>query len=306
VNFLVPLSFFGLCFAWTFSWFAIKLQTASGVRVEYSVAYRFFIASIIVFIIAKFAKQRIKISIPELLLLIIIGICNCGVNFILIYIASEHVVSGVIAMLSPISIIACEILISIYERRVPSPKTIVSALVGILGIYVFVYDIIHLGSGYGSKAGFGILLVLVEVLIFAIGCILLSILKKKYCTPLYSSIGYSAMFGSCISICIGLSMHSGAFFDLSMRYTLGLLYSTFISSVLGFICFYYLIEKIGSVKANYTSLIYPITAMVVSSYCEGYSCSMSSIIGVFFILFALVIEFVHWGALLSPKRQVLT
>ena len=57
------------------------------------------------------------------------------------------------------------------------------------------------------------------------------------------------------------------------------------------IFFFYLIQKIGSAKANYTALVYPMLALATSAYFENFVFNIFNLVGFALIIVALAIEF---------------
>jgi hypothetical protein len=53
-----------------------------------------------------------------------------------------------------------------------------------------------------------------------------------------------------------------------------------------------MIQKVGSIRANYMALVYPVIALITSSYLEGFSFNAFSATGLTLILTAIAIEFI--------------
>ena len=65
---MIILAFIGMCFAWGFSWFAMKLQISTQlVAPEISLFYRFFAVSILMFAVSWLSKARLKLKKTELI-----------------------------------------------------------------------------------------------------------------------------------------------------------------------------------------------------------------------------------------------
>jgi drug/metabolite transporter (DMT)-like permease len=67
--------------------------------------------------------------------------------------------------------------------------------------------------------------------------------------------------------------------EMTAPYLLSLFYLALFGSVLAFWAYLTLIGNIGMDKAAYTSLVFPVVALLISTVLEGYSWSVSAIFG---------------------------
>ena len=286
------LAFIGICLAWSFSWFAMKLQIDSFVPIEISLLYRFVATLICMAILCLIARQRLKIKKQELPFLFIIGICNFSLNFLLGCYATMRMPSGMVAVIFSLSIITSEIMSSFADKRKIEKKVILSSLVGFAGLAFFVVPSIDF-TGHTSStkmlSGLGIIMMMVTV--YSFGQVLVTKNRKLNNTPLYTTITYGCLFGAAFLLAVNFILGNKFTFDLSPSYTLSLAYLVLIASVIAFICIFYLINTIGSAKTNYSALIYPIIALITSSFLEGFKFSFINSIGVALVISALAIEF---------------
>jgi drug/metabolite transporter (DMT)-like permease len=134
------LAFIGMSLAWSFSWFAMKLQVDSNVPLELSVFYRFISTSILMFALCLVSKQRLWLKKSELKFFLYIGLTNFCLNFLLGYYAVQFVASGVLATIFSLSIISSEIILAKVEKRKIAKKILLSSLVGFIGLIFLVQD----------------------------------------------------------------------------------------------------------------------------------------------------------------------
>lgn len=286
---MVALAFIFLSLAWSLSWYAMRLQVDSFIPPELSVFYRFFLATILMFILCFITKQRMKLTKNEIFYLTIIGFCNFFANFAIGYSAAKYVASGVIAVIFSLCIITSEFFSAYFDNRKIEKKVIISSLIGFAGLIFFVFPLMSFSSQ--NKAVIGCLMSVVMMFIYSFGGSLVSRNKKLNHTPLYTTISYGMLFGTIFSFAFNLMRGNEFTFDFSPSYVLSLAYLTLIAATLAFICLFYLIEKIGSARANYTALIYPTIALVISSFLEDFQFNSLSVFGLILIISALVIEF---------------
>ena len=74
-------------------------------------------------------------------------------------------------------------------------------------------------------------------------------------------------------------------FDSNPSYIFSLIYLAVAASAITFVCYLILIREIGSTRTAYTSLLFPVVALIISTMAGEYSWSLYSLIGVIFILF---------------------
>ena len=72
--------------------------------------------------------------------------------------------------------------------------------------------------------------------------------------------------------------------DLSAPYLLSLVYLALFGSVIAFGCYLSLVGRIGPGRAAYTTLLFPVVALALSTIWEDYQWTMSGLCGVALIL----------------------
>lgn len=290
---MLILAFIGMCLAWGFSWIAMKLQVESFVAPEVSLFYRFFAVTVLMAGLCFITKTRLKPFRTEWRYFILIALTNFCINFIIGYHASKYIPSGIIAVIFSLSIIVSEVLKNLFDGKKIEKKIIISSLFGSLGLLCFVLPNINFeNNSENNNTLIGITLALIMMIIFSLGNYIVEKNKKHNHTPLFTSITFGSGIGSFYLLIINLITKNQFTFDYSTKYTLSLIYQIIFASIVAFICFYYLIQNIGTVKANYTALIYPIIALLVSSFYENFKFTFLGTFGLALIIGALAIEFI--------------
>lgn len=293
---MILLAFISMSLAWSFSWFAMKLQVDSLVPPELSVFYRFAATSLLMFALCFFAKQRTWLLGREIKFFIFIGLTNFFLNFVIGYFAVHYIPSGVIATIFSLSIITSEIISSFVDRRKIEKKVIVSSVLGVIGLMIFILPTIHFGEKADAlKTLTGLAMSLVMMLVFSAGSVAVGKNRQVNGTPLYTSIAFGSAFGSGYLLLFNLLRGNEFVFDSSAKYLCSFAYLVFAASVVAFICLFYLIQKVGSTKANYTALVYPVIALITSAFLENFEFKILSVVGLVMILLAIAIEFAPSG-----------
>lgn len=286
------IAFIGMSLAWSFSWFAMKLQVDSFVAPEISLFYRFFSVSILMMILCIINKKRLKPFRTEWKFFIFIALTNFCLNFIIGYHTTKYIPSGMIAVIFSLSIITSEIFKTLFDNKKIESRVILSSLIGFVGLLFFIFP--NLKFNENSKIydfAFGIFLAILMMIIFSFGNYLVEKNKNQNHTPLFTSIAFGSFLSSIYLLIINFALNNQFTIDFSTKYIASLLYQIFFASIVAFLCFYYLIQKVGTVKANYTALAYPTIALIISSFFESFEFTILGCIGLIFIVLALALEF---------------
>ena len=77
------------------------------------------------------------------------------------------------------------------------------------------------------------------------------------------------------------------------------MYLSIFGSAVAFGCYLALMRKIGSARAAYTSVLFPVVALLVSTLVEDYRWSVPAVTGILFIVAG------NWLALKKPKEKLI-
>jgi len=290
-NNIIILAFVGMCLAWGFSWYSMKLQINSPVEAEVSLFYRFTIVSMLMFLVCFFTKTRLKLKKDEWSRLPFIALCNFSLNFFIGYHATKVIASGIIAVIFSLSVITSELIKSYLDNHKMSKKIIVSGIFGTIGLIFFVTP--SLIDSQKPIPAVGFVYAFCMMLVFSFGNYLVANNNKQNRTPLFTTISYCSAFGALYFLLYIVIAGYKFSFDYSVTYVGSLIYQIFFASIMAFICLYYLIAQIGAAKANYTALVYPTIALTVSSFFENYKFNVLNIMGLLLIIMALSFDFFY-------------
>jgi drug/metabolite transporter (DMT)-like permease len=73
-------------------------------------------------------------------------------------------------------------------------------------------------------------------------------------------------------------------FDTTVVYIGSLIYLALFGSVIAFGCYLKLIGKIGADRAAYATMLFPVVALAISTFYEGYQWAAHSIVGMVLVL----------------------
>lgn len=90
-----------------------------------------------------------------------------------------------------------------------------------------------------------------------------------------------------------LSLAQGASFAVNWTasYTLSLVYLAVFGSVVAFTFYFTLVGRIGASQAAYSTLLFPLVALTVSTFYEGYQWHTNAVMGLALILLGNLVMF---------------
>ena len=243
-----------------------------------SVAYRYLLAGLILLVGAALFGKRILLTPAEHLWCVGQGALMFGINYWLTYLAAAHITSGIIAVFFAGTSGLTMLFSAVLMRTWPAGRAVLGALLGIVGIALVFWPEIARVSLAGPEIQSG-LLVLVSVAMFATGG-LVGARNGIVGMPRFATIGWAMLYGGLV-MCVLVLVRGETFgIDLRRSYILSFLWLTLLASVLVFILYFTLVERIGAEKASYATVLFPLVALIVSTIFEKYSWPWQALIGV--------------------------
>jgi drug/metabolite transporter (DMT)-like permease len=126
-------------FCWSPTWYLIKFQLGY-VDPLVSVFYRFLIAAIIFFIYLSIKKQNLKFSINHHFWFLFFGTCLYSINYVFFYLSNTYLISAFPAIVFSTVVIMNILGETFYFKKKPSVKTLIGALIGMIGIIIIFND----------------------------------------------------------------------------------------------------------------------------------------------------------------------
>ncbi|HTJ95469.1 MAG TPA: EamA family transporter [Pararobbsia sp.] len=286
---------------WGTTWLAIKWQLGV-VPPPVSIAYRFGIASIVLFLILLVMRRQLwppRAAWPYLLAQ---GVALFCCNFLCFYYAERTVPSGMVAVIFSIAPILNSINGRLFLGRPLQPVVVLGSLVGLAGIFcLFLPELTHVLPGQGGSLP-GLLIALLGTLCFSTGSLLSSRMQAIGLHPLLTN-SWAMLIGAGV-LAAGSALAGLSFVpEPSARYIGALLYLAVPGSVIGFTAYLMLVGRIGPERAAYCTVLFPIVALTVSTIFEGYQWTLLAAAGIVLILLGNVIAFSGNGKVrVSPRR----
>ncbi|WP_444994850.1 DMT family transporter [Aliikangiella sp. IMCC44359] len=284
---------------WGSTWIMITFQLGK-VDPIISVVYRFFLASLFLFIFCFLRKKSFNFTIKDHGLILLQGLLLFGFNYWLTYIGISKITSSLAAILST-SIVYFNVLFSYLLLGDKIRKEVlVGATVGVVGIILIFMPELKFEQNK-ETVWYGIALVLCGSVFASLGNIISAKTQRRKVPVIQANalgMGYASIFIGTIALLNG----SNFTFDYSASYIGSLLYLALFGSVIAFSAFLTLVGRIGPDKAAYVTLVFPVIAMILSTFFENYSWTLEGVIGLFAILIGNFIAMGKYRNLSFYKR----
>ncbi len=277
------LLYFTTTFLWGTTWLAIKFQLGT-VPPTWSIVYRFALAAALLLLYCMIKKHPLRFSLKQHVAMAVqAAFLFCG-NYILFYLGSEYLSSGLVALIFAGIIIFNILLGRIFLGILIERRVLVGALIGLLGLGTVLWSELALPSSHSMlHALLGISLCIAATIFASFGNIM-STFNQKYALPVLQSNALGMAYGALFTLFIALLLGQAPTFQWDARYILSLLYLSLLGSVAAFGCYLTLIGRIGPARASYSFVLIPIIALLISTSVENFHWHAGAFIGIALIL----------------------
>lgn len=261
---------------WGSTWIAIGFQLS--VAPEVAVAYRFALATLILMAWCAIRRLPMRFSLRDHVFMAALGTCLFSVNYVLIYIASAHLTSGLLAVVFSTIVIMNILNGAIFFRRRPETRTVIGAVIGMAGIsLVFARDLAAFDLATGGSIG--LLVSLAGSYIASLGN-MASARNQGHGIPVVQANAFGMLYGTLLLFGYILIAGVPLSFDTSPSFIAALVYLALFGSVIGFGTYLTLLGKIGPDRASYSSVMFPVVALLLSTWFEDFTWTTNIVLGV--------------------------
>ncbi|MCE1234814.1 MAG: DMT family transporter [Hyphomicrobiales bacterium] len=268
-------------FAWSTSWIAMKAQVAT-VAAEPALFWRFVLSATVMW--GWVAVKRLPVRFPWRLHLgfAAMGFFIFSMNFDLFYHGAKGLPSGLLSVVfSLASVINLLMGRAIFGQRI-APRVLIGGLLGFSGVAAMFWPRIA-GADFDAAAATGLALCVLGTTFFCTGNMLSTAIQKRG-APVISATAWGMTWA--VGILGVATLISGAGFgvDLSVPWVGSLLWLSLVSSVAAFWAYLTLLGRIGAARAGYSTVMFPVFALAISTVFEGYQWSAPAVVGLLAVL----------------------
>jgi len=277
---------------WGTTWIAIYWQ-AGDVATLVSVFYRFAIAAALflplLMLLGKFTKIKMQqTNKRDHLFFFLQGLCLFSVNFIFFYTASQYIISGLVAV-----IFAMATLFNVFNqwliwRKKPPLSIYIASLLGLSGLVLLFWQQLT-STANVEHILYGILFSVAGTYCFSLGNMISMRHSQNGIKP-WTSNAYGMIYG--VGILLVAIQLFGVEWSWDSRpiYIGSLFYLAIPGSIIGFTVYLALVARIGANKAAYTTVLFPLVALTISTVVEGYQWDLLAFMGLALVVSGVIIS----------------
>ena len=273
---------------WGTTWIAIKLQLGE-VAVAVSIVYRFALAAAVLFAVLMLSGRLQKVDGRGQLICLAQGVCLFCINFLCFYTASQWIPSGLIAVIFSTATLWNALNARVFFKQKIAANVLAGGALGLAGLGLLFWPELA-GHAASRETLLGIGLALIGTLCFSAGNLLSSLQQKAGLKPLTTN-AWGMLYGALMLVLICLVSGTPFTFEWSTRYVGSLLYLAIPGSVIGFTAYLTLVGRMGPERAAYCTVLFPVVALNISVFLEGYEWTLTALFGLLLVMLGNVLVF---------------
>ncbi len=254
-----------------------------------SIFWRFAIAALVMTLIAKLCGRLHRLTLRDQLLCLIQGCCVFSFNFVCFYHAAQWINSGLESVIFSMAVLFNAINSFLFFKIRPPVSFFPAALLGIAGIVLLFWRDLT-ATRIEPRLFIGIGLSALGTLGFSLGN-MISLRHQRRGLDILTTNSQAMLYGALVMGTLALSQGANFMPPLSARYLGSLLYLALFGSVIAFVAYFTLVSHIGAGQAAYSTLLFPLVALAISTLYEGYVWHPSAVAGLLLILTGNLVMF---------------
>lgn len=273
---------------WGTTWIAIFLQQGP-VSAPVSIFWRFAVASVTMLAILLATRRLRPLALRDHLFCVLQGCCVFCFNFWCFYTAAAHINTGLESVIFSMAVLFNAINGFIFFRQQPPARFWLAAALGLVGIITLFWDDL-LSNGLNASLLWGIGLSALGTYGFSLGN-MLSMRHQRRGLETLTTNSWAMLYGTLVMGAIALVRGDDFTLQWTLSYMGALLYLALFGSVIAFGAYFTLVGRIGAGKAAYSTLLFPLVALTISTFYEGYVWHSNAVIGLALILVGNLVMF---------------
>lgn len=281
---------------WGTTWIAIYLQQGP-VSAPVSIFWRFAVASSVMIVALLVSGKLRKLSGRDHLFCLLQGGCVFCFNFWCFYTAAAWINTGLESVIFSMAVLFNAVNSFIFFGQKPSLRFYIAAGLGLTGIVTLFWQDL-LNSGFNHSLLLGIGLSALGTFGFSLGN-MISLRHQKKGLEVLTTNSWAMLYGTLLIAVIALVRGDKFMPQWTFSYISALLYLAIFGSVIAFGAYFTLVGRIGPSKAAYSTLLFPLVALTLSTAYEGYIWQVNAIAGLLLILLGNLVMFARPEALMG-------
>lgn len=270
---------------WGTTWIGIVAQVGD-VPIIVSIFFRFALAGLIM-LVGLALMHRLKG--PSIWRFVVLqALCLFCFNFIGLYKASTLIPSGLVSIVFSLASIFNAINARLFFGDRVTLQTLLAGGVGATGLVLIFWTDLVASFDVATLEGVG--WAMFGTLMFSFGNMASRRNSSIGITPVVAN-SWGMGIGALALLGLILASEQPLALSTKLEYWVALVYLAVIGSVIGFTTYLMLVARIGSAKAGYATVLFPMVALAISTVFEGYNWTPLAMIGIALTLAGNVIMF---------------
>ncbi len=277
----VVLLYAAVVLIWGSTWTAIPFQLGV-VAEEVSVGYRFGIAALGLYSYAVVSRRRLRLPARTYPMVFLQGALLFSINYFFVYYGTTYITSGLVAVLFSSIVLMNAVFERLIFKTPVDRRLLLAAALGITGIAMIFWPEVSALS-IADDTVKGIIMVMIGTAIASLGN-MTAVVNTRGELPVVAVNAHAMAFAALLALAIAAALGREFDFLITPGYVLSLLYLAIIGSAVAFGCYLALLRRIGSARAAYSSVLFPVVALAMSTLLEDYRWTPIAATGILFTL----------------------
>lgn len=280
---------------WGTTWIALKLQLGT-VPIAWSIAWRFALAAAVLLGWLAWRGQLRRPPRSAWPLLLAQGLCLFCINFLCFLQASRWIASGLVAVCFSTAPLWNALNARLFHGQPLKPRVLLGAVFGLAGL-ALLFGTELLADLARREVLWGLGLALAGTCSFSLGNLLSGALQRQGLKPLQTN-AWAMIVGTAAVAGTALASGEPPAFEVSPIYIGAWLYLAIPGSVIGFTAYLTLVGRLGADRAAYCTVLFPVVALNVSAWFEGYRWTAAGFAGLALVAAGNLVVF--WRGRIGP------
>jgi drug/metabolite transporter (DMT)-like permease len=266
---------------WGTTWIALKLQLGP-VPIAWSIAWRFALAALV---LLGWQAWRRSARLPPRAAWPLVGaqgLCLFCLNFLCFLEASRWIASGLVAVCFSTAPLWNALNARVFHGQPLHRRVLLGAALGLAGL-LLLFGTEVLRDLDQPETLRGLALAMAGTYCFSLGNLLSGALQRRGLAPLQTN-AWAMLAGTALVSAWALAQGQVPAFDPSPTYVAAWLYLAIPGSVIGFTAYLTLVGRLGADRAAYCTVLFPVVALTVSAWVEGYRWTAPALLGLALVL----------------------
>lgn len=271
---------------WGSTWIGIEFQLGT-VAPEVSVAYRYALATILLFSWCLLKGLNLRFSFRAHARFVLLGLSLFCLNYILTYHAQIYITSALTAISFSTMVWMNMLNSRIFFGVRSGLPTLLGSVIGIAGLIVLFLPEIKVLS-LSDATLYGAAICVTAAFVASLGN-MASQSAQKSGLPIVQSNAWGMLYGTLLTTAISLAQGNEFTFEWTTGYVVSLLYLAIFGSIVAFGAYLTLLGRIGAHKAGYAMVMFPVVALIISFFFEGLELGWNIVGGIALVIFGNVL-----------------